>query len=251
MHTENLSFVGAAGHRLAGTLRRPDGPAVGSALLAHCFTCSKDLHTTSRLARRLTDAGWITLTFDFTGLGESDGDFEATTVGSEVGDLTRAAVALLERRAGACLLIGHSLGGGAAVLAASRLHTVTGLVCVASPSDVGHVRHLFGDAKSADESGAVEVHIGGRPFRIGAAFQADLDRHDVVQAAAELDIPVLVVEAGADEIVPISETRALAAAATDSTLVTIPEADHLFSAPSHALGLADAVLGWLEARDSL
>jgi len=250
MQTEPLAFVGAAGARLAGTLRRPDSPPIGSALLAHCFTCSKDLHTTSRLARSLTEAGWITLTFDFTGLGESEGEFSSTTVGSEVGDLTRAAVALLQRRAGACLLIGHSLGGAAAVLAASRLHTVTALVCVAAPSDVAHVRHLFGDSP-VGETGEVEVHIGGRPFTIGAAFQADLDHHDVVQAAAELEIPVLVVEAGADTIVPVEETRRLAAAATDSTLITIPGADHLFSAPAHALALADAVLGWLAGHNSL
>ena len=250
MYTEPLTFVGAAGVRLAGTLRRPATTPVGSALLAHCFTCGKDLHTTSRLARRLTEAGWITLTFDFTGLGESEGEFSSTTVGSEVGDLTRAAVALLERRAGACLLIGHSLGGAAAVLAASRLHTVTALVCVASPSDVAHVRHLFADATPSGDGGDVEVHIGGRPFRIGAAFRADLDRHDVVRAASALDVPLLVVEAGADSVVSTDETHRLATAANDGTLITIPGADHLFSAPAHAHALADAVLGWLDRRNS-
>ncbi len=250
MHTETLSFVGSAGARLAGILRTPDTPAAGSALLAHCFTCGKDLHTLARLARRLTEAGWVTLTFDFTGLGDSEGSFTDTTMGTSVGDLSRAAVALLERNSGPCLLLGHSLGGSAAVLAAHRLHTVTSLVCIGSPVDVAHVRHLFVGAGAPDHRGAVEVDIGGRPFRIGADFQTDLDTHDVESAAAELDIPVLVVEAGADSVVPVEQTRRLAAAPADSTLVTIPDADHLFTAPAHADQLATVVLTWLSTRDS-
>lgn len=86
MQTETMTFVGAAGSRLAGLIRRPGGPVVGSAVFARCFTCGKDLHTLSRLARRLTEAGWLTLTFDFTGIGGSEGDFVDTTVSSEVGD---------------------------------------------------------------------------------------------------------------------------------------------------------------------
>ena len=70
METERMTFVGAAGAALSALVRRPLGPVRGSVLMAHCFTCSKDLHTTTRLAGRLADAGWITFSFDFTGLGD-------------------------------------------------------------------------------------------------------------------------------------------------------------------------------------
>jgi len=46
----------------------------------HCFTCSKDLHTMSRLARGLAGAGFAVLRFDFTGLGESVGCRPASTL---------------------------------------------------------------------------------------------------------------------------------------------------------------------------
>ena len=99
MQLEHVRFVGSAGAELAGVVRRPPGEVVGSALIAHCFTCGKDLHTTARLSKALTRAGWLTMTFDFTGIGESGGDFGDTTVGTEVG----ASV-------GAPLVLGASVG---------------------------------------------------------------------------------------------------------------------------------------------
>ena len=241
---EHIRFVGSAGAELAGVLRWPNDEIVGSALVAHCFTCGKDLHTTARLSKALTRAGWLTMTFDFTGLGESGGAFATTTVGTEVGDLTRAAVALIERNAGPCLVIGHSLGGAAAVLAASRLKTVNRVVAIASPAEVTHVERLFADAPRTTDGSACAT-IGGRTFRIGPAFQADLERHDVLRAAAALGRPFLVVEAGADEIVGADQTRRLAAAG-GGEIISIEGADHLFSGSSASGRLADAVLGWLE-----
>ncbi|MEX2532809.1 MAG: hypothetical protein WD360_02455, partial [Nitriliruptoraceae bacterium] len=73
--SETLNFAGSTGARLSGVLDVPDGEVKGSVLLAHCFTCSKDLHTMTRLARGLVDGGYAVMRFDFTGLGESEGDF--------------------------------------------------------------------------------------------------------------------------------------------------------------------------------
>ncbi|MEO0495452.1 MAG: alpha/beta fold hydrolase [Actinomycetota bacterium] len=244
MQIERFCFPGAGGAELAGVVRRPEGPVQGSALIAHCFTCGKDIHTTARLAKRLTAAGWLTMTFDFTGLGESGGSFGDQSVGTNVGDLTRAAVALIERNAGPCLLIGHSLGGAAAVLAAARVKTVDRIIAIAAPSDVEHVRHLFDDAPVRAD-GSVDAHIGGRPFRIGAEFQEDLARHDVIAAAASLERPFLVVEAGADTIVGAEQTARLAAAG-GADVATIPDADHLFGGAEAGAALADTVLDWLD-----
>jgi pimeloyl-ACP methyl ester carboxylesterase len=86
--------------------------------------------------------------------------------------------------------------------------------------------------------------IGGRVFRIGPGFQADLARHDVADAAARLGRPFLVVQAGADTVVGAEQTARLAAAG-GAELVTIEGADHLFTGPAAARAMADAVLEWL------
>jgi len=245
---ETMTFVGAGGAPLSATIRRPDGPARGSVLMAHCFTCSKDLHTTTRLANAFAQAGWISFAFDFTGLGESGGSFTESTVSTDVADLTRAAVAMLERRIGPCLLLGHSLGGSASMLAAARLHTVDAVICVASPADVHHIRRLLPIDAGADGK-PFSICVGGRPFDLSPDFLDDLDNHDVLAAARSLERPVLVVEAGDDEIVGRDQTRALAAAAT-ADLAVVEGADHLFSSRDHARRLADIVVEWASRHAS-
>jgi len=77
---EELSFVGGNGNSLSGLLHKPEGQAKGSILLAHCFSCTKDVVTMSRMSKGLADAGYAALKFDFTGLGSSGGDFAKITV---------------------------------------------------------------------------------------------------------------------------------------------------------------------------
>jgi len=243
----HVEFIGSAGAALSAEIHRPDGTVRGSVLMAHCFTCSSDLHTMTRLARAFTEAGWLAFSFDFTGLGESEGDFADTSVSTNVGDLRRGAVAMLERGIGPCLLLGHSLGGTAAVLAAASLHTVDAVICIASPADVNHIKHLLPDeADTAEER--FPINIGGRSFELAPQFVADLQEHDVLEAAATLDRPVLVVEAGNDAIVGCEQTRALAAAAR-ADIATVAGADHLFTGLDHARELADIVVDWA-SRDA-
>lgn len=247
---ETLEFVGGAGAKLQGVLHRAEGQPQGSVLLAHCFSCGKDLHTSTRLAKSLARAGYAALRFDFTGLGDSAGAFETTNVSSNVVDLTRAAVALIERGFGPCALIGHSLGGSAALLAAERLKTVDAVATLAAPSDVEHVRQLF-TAQEAEirELGRAEVSLGGTPFCLGETFLDDLESHDVVAAARGLNRPYLAIVAGDDKVVDPRHGYVLAEAAGEhGQVLDIPGADHLFSKRDHAQRAATAIIDFLATR---
>src|SRR5215212_4909300 len=100
MPAERFDFPNARGQRLA-------------ALLAHCFTCGKDVHAAKRIANGLTALGIAVLRFDFTGLGSSEGEFANTTFSSNVADLIAAANHLRKMFRAPAILIGHSLGGAA------------------------------------------------------------------------------------------------------------------------------------------
>ena len=172
------------------------GAARGSVLLAHCCTCSKGLHTMTRLARGLSAAGCAVLRFDFTGLGDSGGEFSATTLSHDVRDLAAAATALLDRGHGPCGLLGHSLGGAAALLAAHRLRTVRSVAVLGTPASPQHVRRLLvGHEEEIERQGEAVVAIGGRPFPIARSFLEDLEQHDQAGDVAALDRPLLVVHA--------------------------------------------------------
>src|SRR5919106_2008699 len=116
---QKITFAGAGGEALSGRLDLPAAPPRAVALFAHCFTCGKDVVAASRISRALTERNIAVLRFDFTGLGESDGEFANSTFSSNITDLVRAADHLRATMAAPTLLIGHSLGG-AAVLAAAH-----------------------------------------------------------------------------------------------------------------------------------
>ncbi|MGI9378678.1 MAG: alpha/beta hydrolase family protein, partial [Methyloligellaceae bacterium] len=112
-----LNFPGHHDENLAARLDLPAGEPRAFALFAHCFTCSKDIFASARVANELAKRGIAVLRFDFTGLGASEGEFANTNFSSNVDDLLKAADYLREHYRAPEILIGHSLGG-AAVLAA-------------------------------------------------------------------------------------------------------------------------------------
>src|SRR5688572_19584912 len=117
MPARQFDFKGSEGQHLRGQLDEPAGPAFGYALFAHCFTCTRKSLAAVRISRALTAKGLGVLSFDFTGLGQSGGDFADSTLSGNVRDLVAAAAAMKHVGIPPCLLIGHSFGGSA-VLAA-------------------------------------------------------------------------------------------------------------------------------------
>ena len=149
MQRIKLEFPNAAGEILAGLLELPPvGTAVAKyALFAHCFTCGKDIAAASRISRAMARRGIAVLRFDFTGLGNSDGDFTNTNFSSNVADLLAAAAALERDYEAPALLIGHSLGGAAVLAAASQLESVVAVATIGAPATADHVKHLFSSAE--------------------------------------------------------------------------------------------------------
>ncbi len=231
---------------LAARLDLPAGPPKAFAVFAHCFTCSKDLRAASRLAAVLTDLGYGLLRFDFTGLGASDGEFENTNFSSNVEDLVAAATWLEQEHRAPQLLVGHSLGGAAVVVAAARLPSVRAVATIAAPSDAGHVANLFGGAlEQIRREGEAEVEIDGRSFTIRRQFVDDLRAGSVTDAAAELDAALLVMHSPIDNTVGVEHAaRIYQAAKHPKSFVGLDGADHLLSTTADAEYAASMIGAW-------
>lgn len=246
--SERVQFGGGSGDgdRLAGILDLPGGDPSAFAMFAHCFTCSKDLHATRRVSRALAERGIATLRVDFTGLGESEGDFASTTFGGNIDDLLAAATFLEREHEQPALLIGHSLGGAAVILASARLTSVRAVATIGAPSDPAHVTHLFTDeAEDIAAHGEAEVSIGGRPFRIKREFVEDLEHHAPTDILADLKKPLLIMHAPGDAIVPIDHARILFDAALHpKSFISLDDADHLLSKPRDAEYAAAMIAAW-------
>jgi putative redox protein len=246
MHTDRFEFIGAQGQRLEGRLDLPEKPAQAYALFAHCFTCTKDSIAAVRIARTLAAQGFGVLRFDFTGLGQSGGDFADSTFSGSVQDLLAAARAMQAAGHVPRLLIGHSLGGAAVLAAAADLPDVQAVATIAAPFDVQHVTRLFGDGlQQLVDDGEADVKLGGRPFRMRRAFLDDLKAHDQKQRIARLRRALLVLHAPQDDTVSIDNaTSIFQAAHHPKSYVSLDDADHLLTRPADAAYAADVIAAW-------
>lgn len=251
MRGEDLRFDGALGHALAARLDLPEGSGEierGLVVFAHCFTCSKRSLAASRISRALVARGFGALRFDFTGLGDSDGAFHDTDFSSNVGDLIRAVRHARARLGGALpvILVGHSLGGAAALVAA-REAEVLAVATIGAPFDPGHVTHLF--KERLDEiaaEGSAEVDIGGRPFRVSKRFLDDVAEQPTRAAIASLRRPLLVLHAPTDEVVAVEHAeRIFAAARHPRSLIALDDADHLLTRREDADYAAGLLSAWI------
>lgn len=242
-------FNGSLGP-LSGSLQLPEGEIKGGVVLAHCFTCSKSYKVVRRLADGIESGGYAVLRFDFTGLGESDGDFADTSVTTNVTDLEAAARFMAGHGFRKYAMVGHSLGGAATLLAAGNLPEVGAVVTLASPATADHLRRVFSttDVQAAFATGRVKVEIAGRPFEIAAGFFQDLARHDSLDHVTGLRRPLLVIHPTGDRIVDIEQGEQIFAAARQPRwFVALPGADHLLRQPQHADIAARVIVEFLDA----
>ncbi len=246
MPTERVTFPGNDGTKLAARLDLPDGPRLGTALFAHCFTCSKDIPAARRIAARLAAMGIAVLRFDFTGLGHSAGEFENTTFTTNIGDLIAACGYLSGRGMAPGLLIGHSLGGAAVLKAAGQLPSVRAVATIGAPFDPSHVTRNFTDALERIKSqGVAEVDLAGRCVRISQRFIEDISAESLTPAIAGLKRALLVLHAPLDEIVSIDNAAQIFSAAKHpKSFVTLDKADHLISRPDDAEYAAEVIAAW-------
>lgn len=246
MPSERFTFPGHSGAELSARLDLPDGPHLATALMAHCFTCGKDIPAARRISARLAAMGIAVLRFDFTGLGHSEGEFENTSFTSNVADLHAAAQALKARGMAPSLLIGHSLGGAAVLRAGGEMDSVKAIATIGAPFDPGHVTHNFDDAldRIAAE-GAGEVVLGGRAIRIGQGFVEDVRAEALGPAIGGLKKALLVLHAPRDDYVGIENaTQIFMAAKHPKSFVTLDEADHLLTDPANAEYAAEVIAAW-------
>ena len=246
MQTRPFDFTGASGQQLSGRLDLPDGPARAYALFAHCFTCAKNSLAATRIARALAARGVAVLRFDFTGLGESGGEFADATFSGDVRDLQAAAAAMAAAGIAPSLLVGHSLGGAAALSAAPELDSVLAVATIGAPFKAEHVIGLFkGGLQTILDVGEAEVDLGGRPFKVRRSLIDDLHAQDPKDRIGRLRRPLLILHSPVDQTVGVENaTEIFLAARHPKSFVSLDKADHLLTRPEDSDYAAGVIAAW-------
>jgi len=186
------------------------------------------------------------LRFDFTGLGESEGEFADTNFSGNVEDLVAAARFLEEEYIAPSLLVGHSLGGAAVLFASALLKSVKAVATIGAPSEPVHVKNLLQESmEEITKKGHAKVSLGGRPFTIKKQFLDDLENNSLLELVADLRKPLLILHSPQDNVVEIENAEKLFKAAFHpKSFITLDKADHLLSSNADSSYVGEVIASW-------
>lgn len=243
-----IAIPNSNGETLHATLELPVNKKVKQyAIFAHCFTCSSQLSIVRTISNELTLYGFGVLRFDFTGLGMSEGEFADTNFSHNLQDLITVNDYLAAHYQAPTLLIGHSLGGVAVLVSASKLSNIKAVATIGAPADAVHVSHLLGNKEDIINKGEAAISIGGRPFKIKKHFLEDLENHDTKKIIPKLRIPLLILHSPQDTVVGIENAATIYQLAHHpKSFISLDGADHLLSKKADSLYAAHAIATWAD-----
>ena len=245
-----FTVKGGGGEPVRGDMRRPrEGGPFPLVLVCHGFTAHKDWGPFPFIGASLAGAGFASAVFNFSHNGMAPPfrrfteleKFSRNTIGSELADVR----ALLEAARGGefpCVdasrigIMGHSRGGGIALVAASA---DGGVRAVVGWGAVATFRRFTAHQREAwKRDGFLPVTVRGVRTRLRYGIEvlhdldANVEAYDIGRAAGTLGAPLLLVHGEADVSVKPGEARALVEAArgTEAELVVIPGTGHAFGA---------------------
>ncbi|KZN38108.1 hypothetical protein N474_01445 [Pseudoalteromonas luteoviolacea CPMOR-2] len=243
---QKIEFT-SSGNTLAGLLERPKEHIKAVVLFAHCFTCGKDIAAASRISRALVKQNYAVLRFDFTGLGNSDGDFANTNFSSNLDDLRAASDYLRESLFAPQILIGHSLGGAAVIAVANQIPEVKAVVTIGAPANAEHVTHNFAaHIEQISQCGEAQVQLGKRTFNIKKQFLEDLNEQSQKQSVIK-NKALLIMHSPIDDVVSIEQAESIYVNAKHpKSFISLDDADHLLTRSTDAEYAATAITGWVD-----
>ena len=244
--SNKLIFKGSLGDDLVARLDSPEEPKA-YVLFAHYFTGNKDISALGRISRALNEANIALFRFDYTGLGMSGGDFANTNFTSNVNDLIAAADFMRKNYKAPQIVVGHSLGGTAAIAAASSIPEVKAVATIGSPCDTAHVQHNFADhIAEIKAKGEAEVVLGGKKFNIKKQFLDDISNQDMPNKIANLKKALLVMHSPIDQTVGIENAqRIYELAKHPKSFISLDKADHLLmQSPADSRYVASVLAAW-------
>jgi alpha-beta hydrolase superfamily lysophospholipase len=217
---ETILFHSPRDRCLIATVHQPSRAPRGAMIVAHGMLSSR--HSPKHVAMCAAAAadGWLALRFDFAGRGDSQGTMADLTVSGEILDLTAAVAEMRARTDAPLVVVGSSLGGAVAILAAPVIHPA-GRGTGAAPAVL--------DRSSREPGRPTPPPANDLP----ESFITDARRHDPEEAARCVTCPWLIIHGARDDVVPVDHARVFADACPEARLAIHADADHRFWSTIH------------------
>ena len=246
---QQIHFLNLSGEKLAGTFHVPAKNSRHGIILGHCFTCSRHTRILRDLSLALVDEGFKVLRFDFSGNGQSEGNFSESLYSKQVDDIKTAASFMSAQGVSWIGVAGHSMGAMVALLAASQMDNIKVVCTLAAKASALQSFHFLSQDQidELQRNGRVNFISRGRNLELTEAFFADAAKYDLSAIMPSLPQPLMVVHGDMDEIIPVENAYRLHQYKSANTeLAIIPGADHMFSQDEHRQEVAQRVAKWFK-----
>ena len=230
---EPIHFYNQQGEKLAGSLHQPKQHAGCGVVFGHCFTCTRHTRIIREACDALATEKFLALRFDFSGNGQSEGEFSKSTYSKQIAEMMDAAGVIFGKGARRLGLAGHSMGAVIAVLTAARMERIQAVCTLAGRLTGLNASNFFNrrQIKELEDTGKV----------------AFTKQYDLARTVKSLKTPVMVVHGDADEIIPVKDAYlAKTLNPEHMDLTVISGADHMFSNAVHRSQTVKLVVKWFK-----
>ncbi len=238
----SFTITSAEGLPIRGDLDVPSKPR-GLAVVIHGFKGFKDWGFFPWMAERLCNHGLAVCRFNMSrsGIGEDPETFDRLdlfaddTYSTQLADVQRV-VRFAQRKCGKLptFLVGHSRGGGVAILAANDVPHLEGVVTWSAISTVDRWDEATKRIWRKNGYYDIENTRTKQMMRMSTAilddYEANREKFDILTAAERLQVPLLVIHGADDESVPVAESVVIASRAADASRAVIANASHTYDA---------------------
>ncbi|MBW2999587.1 alpha/beta fold hydrolase [Candidatus Woesearchaeota archaeon] len=211
MQEKKVSVLNDSNEKLVGLETKPSVekekyPAV---ILVHGFGATKEESGMfDELAEKLSEAGFLVYRFDFSGRGESEGDYSEISLSklksdlSKILDFVRTQEIVDNSRIG---ILGQSLGTPTIVTLEPKVKCLVMTSSTSNPKEI--LKELFGEGYNPDGI-STRMTSEGELVKIKPQFWKDFENHDLLESIKKINCPILFIHGSEDDKVPLSEVEA-------------------------------------------
>ena len=233
MNETKVSVLNKYNEKLAGIETTPSSEKenYSTIILVHGFGVTKEEYGMfDYLAKNLSEAGFLVFRFDFSGRGESEGDYTRTSLSKQKSDLEKIisfvkSHKLVDKRN--IGIVAQSFGTCVTVALKPKVNAIILMGSIAHPKKILGMEWKW---EKLDQSGiSIKTKSNGEIIRIGPQFWKDFDKYDLLKSVKKINCPILFIHGSKDERVPIYEMEAYFESVYDpKEKIIIKGADHGF-----------------------
>ncbi len=247
MNIEKIYFYNNKSQKLAAKVYTQADLSPNGVIFCHGLFSTKDGYKITRLADHIVNAGFTLLTFDFSFMGESEGNISELSILQEVDDLNAAFIFLKKYGMETIHLIGSSMGGLVSLLFSSIMgEAVSSQILIATPVLLNEMLKKMAKSNEIEaipENGYTEVD----GIQIHNNFFKEAKKIDIDNAINNIITPTLIIHGAQDSVVAAGNAVALIKSLNcEKRIVLVKDGDHNLTRDSDLNVLRENILEWLK-----